>query len=299
MRNPLRFPLFGSIFLIVLLTGCAGISRVPLDRAASANLTRVEGKAGIPADEIIVRAAPSNVSMATGGGLIPALIDASISGSRQSALEKASAKFYEQTESHDFRGLFGETFTSSLGNPSALPNLKLFVSSRGISQGEIDERRKTLKPGEAFLGLRVWYEFTTDARSLLVAANVQLIAPDKTVPVYTNSFLYTSAPIGDSEPLEGWAKDRGAALATAYRESGKEIAYMLKMDIEGPPNEALTAENAKKPRAKVHIPFYGPYLMAPNGALVPLTTEGFIVEKNDLRQIVRAEGGALYSVSAR
>lgn len=299
MRNPLRSTLLSSIFFLVFLAGCAGVTRVPLEKTASAKLTSVEAKAGIPADEIIVRAAPSKVSMVTGGGLIPALIDASITSSRQTALEKVSGKFYEQVETHDFRSLFGDTFKASLGNPSVLPNLNVQVSSRGISRGEIDERRKMLKAGEAFLGVRLWYEFTTDARSLLVAANVQLIERDKTEPIYTNSFLYTSAAVADSEPLEGWARNQGAALAAAYRESGKEIAHMLKMDIEGPSNEALTAENAKRTKAKVHIPFYGPFLMAPNGALMALSTEGFLIEKKDQRQIVRSEGGALYSVAIK
>lgn len=268
-----------------------------MDKVASTRLKSVEGKVGIPADEVIVRAAPSNVSVVTGGGLIPALIDASISSSRQNALEKLSAKFYEQIESHDYRKIFSDAFISSLGKSAVLPNLKLVVSSRGISKDEIAERRKALKQGEAFLGLRIWHEFTTDARLLLVAANVQLIAPEIPEPIYTNSFLYTSVPVVGSQPLEAWAKDQGSALVAAYGEGGKEIAYMLKMDIEGSSNEALAAENAMKPRAKIHIPFYGPYLMAPNGALVPLTTEGFLVEKNDRRQIVRAEGGALYSVA--
>ena len=147
--------------------------------------------------------------------------------------------------------------------------------------------------------MRIWYEFTSDGRSLLVAANVQLIGPEKPEPVYSNSFMYTSAPVAESEPLAAWAREQGSALAAAYREGGKEIAYMLKMDIEGSSNEALAAENAKRPRAKVHIPFYGPFLMSANGALVAFSAEGFLVEKNDQRQIVRAEGGALYSVAVR
>lgn len=295
MQILMRISLFGLSFLLVMLTGCAGTSRVPLDREVSAKLTRVEAKAGIPADEIIVRATPSNVSMATGGGLIPALIDASISRSRQSALEKASAKFYQQIESHDFRALFGDGFSAALGNPSALPNMSLLVSNRGISKSEINERREALKPGEAFLGLRIWYEFTSDTQSLLVAANVQLIAPDKAEPIYSNSLLYVSPPTLASDPLNAWAKNQGAALATAYRESGREIAHMLKMDLEGASNETLKANNLEK--TKIHIPFNGPFLLAANGALVPLSTEGFLVEKNEQRQIVRAEGGALYSVA--
>lgn len=284
------------LVLLACLTGCAGISRIPLDRASTARLTAVEGRLGIPADEVIVRAAPSGVSAATGGGLIPALIDASVSGSRQSAVEKDAGKFYEQVEAHDFRTIFGDALRSSLGTPAGLPSLKLTVSSRGFSKSEIDERRKALGPGEGFMGMRIWYEFTLDGRALFVAANVQLITSGSPTPTYANSFLYTSKPVTGPIALEAWSSDGGRALADAYREGGIEIARMIRMDIVGGSNEVLATENSKRQKAKVQIPFYGPFLMAANGALVPLTTDGFLVEKDAGRQIVRAEGGALYSV---
>lgn len=297
MRNQSRLLFIGGIFIVAFLTGCAGVSRVPLDKSAVARVSFVEAKLGIPTDEIIVRSEPSKVSAVTGGGAIPALIDANISRTRQAALGKITDSFYEQIESHDFRSTFGEALKKTLGDQSSLPDLRLLVSSRGISKAEIDERRKALKAGEAFLGVRVWYELSLDARSLVVVANAQLIAPNKADLAYANSFIYASTPITDANPLEAWGRSQGSALAAAYLESAKEIGYMMKMDMAGASNEVLSAENTKRPKAKVQIPFFAPFLLASNGGLVPFSADGFLVEKSDRRQIVRVAGGALYSIA--
>lgn len=284
------------ILLLALLTGCAGISRVPLDKSAAAKINATEGKLSITNDEIIVRAQPSNIAGYTGGGLIPALIDASVSRSRQSALEKLTLPFYEQVDGVDFRTLFSEQFSRTFDAKSLLPNLALNVSTVGISKTEIEERRAKLKAGEAFLGVRVFYEFTPDLRSLIVVANPQVITAQGDTPVYTNSLIYNSAPVADSSPLEAWSKDQGKALAEIFKESGAEIAKMLQMDLDAPSNEILASNRAKQGKVKVQIPFFTPFIMSPNGALIPLTAEGVIESSTESRKIVRAEGGALFSV---
>lgn len=295
MNNLLRPRLMAVFFCLSLLTACAGVSRVPLNKDASAKITSVDSKIMIPADEIIVRAKPSNISGALGGGLIPALIDASVTKSRQTALEVIANPFYEKTDAIDFRALFTETFKTSIGNQQLLPNLSVSVSSRGFSNTAKDEKLAELKPGKAFLGIRVWYEFTPDMRSVIVIANTLMLAGGTTEPVYTNSFLYTSNPI-EGDPLVAWSENQGKALAEAFAESAKQVAYMLKQDLEAPSNEIIAANNAKQAKVKATIPFYGPFLRAPNGSLVPLSTDGFLVEESDHRKIVRAEGGAIYSV---
>ena len=86
-----------SLSLAVLLSGCAGVNRVALNKAPQKTETRLI----IPSDEIIVRSEPSNISAAMGGGLIPALIDASITASRQTKLEEVSNPFYTETSDID------------------------------------------------------------------------------------------------------------------------------------------------------------------------------------------------------
>lgn len=285
-----------SILIISLLTGCAGISRVPLDKNAAAKISATEGKISIPADEIIVRAQPSKVSLYTGGGLIPALIDASVTGSRQSALEKLTLPFYEQVDGVDFRDLFSEQFSRTLDIKPLVPNLSMKVSTIGISKTEIEERRAKLKAGEAFLGLRVFYEFTPDLRSLIVVASPQLVTAQGDTPIYTNSFVYNSAPVAGAAPLEDWAKDQGKALAEVFKESGTEIARMLKLDLDAPSNEVLADKRTKQEKVKVQVPFFAPFFVSPNGALIPLVAEGVVEASTESRKIVRAESGALFSV---
>jgi hypothetical protein len=285
-----------SLLLISLLSGCAGVSRVPLDKNVAAKISATEGKLSITNDEVIVRAQPSTISRYTGGGLIPALIDASVSKSRQSELEKLTGPFYEQVDGVDFRALFSEQFSRTLDVKSQVPNLALKVSTTGISKTEIEEWRAKLKAGEAFLGVRVFYEFTPDLRTLIVVANSQLVNAQGTTPIYSNSFIYNSAPVADTAPLEGWAKDQGRALAEVFKESGIEIAKMLKLDMEAPSNEILANNRTKQEKVKVQIPYFAPFVMSPNGALIPLTAEGVVEASTESRKIVRAEGGALFSV---
>lgn len=282
--------------LVSMLTGCAGVSRVPLDKTIAVKLTTTEGKISIPTDEVIVRAKPSNVSAFTGGGLIGALIDASVTKSRQSEMEKLTLPFYEQVDGVDFRTLFSEQFSRALDVKSHLPNLAMKVSTVGISKTELEERRTKLKPGEAFLGMRIFYEFTPDLRSLIVVANSQLVTAQGDAPIYANSFIYNSASVSPNASLDDWAKDQGKMLAEVFKESGTEIAKMLKLDLEAPANEVLTNNRAKQEKTKVQVPYFAPFVLSPTGAMIPLSGEGVVESSTESRKIVRAESGALFSV---
>jgi hypothetical protein len=269
-----------------LLAGCAGVTRVPLDKNASAKFNRVESDILIPADELIVRAKPSNLTGALGGGLIPALIDASVTSSRQTELEVVANPFYEKTDALDFRSLFSESFKASFNDQTSLPNLNISVSSRGLSKTAVEERRAKLKPDEAFMGMRIWYEFTPDTRSVVVGAGTLIAAPGGAENSYKNSFIYISKPLESAHPLEAWAENDGKALAAVFTESAKEIAHMLKQDLQAPDNEALFASLAQQEKIKFTIPSF-----------MPVTISGFLTEQTEQRKIIRAESGELFSVS--
>lgn len=280
-------PRISSIILLIsigLLTGCAGVTRVPLDKNVSASLTRVDSNLLIPADELIVRAKPSNITAAMGGGLIPALIDASITSSRQTELEAIANPFYEQTDSLDFRTLFGNSFKASLAEQSTLPNLNISVSSRGLSKTTLEEIKSKLSPGEAYLGLRIWYEFTADTRTVIVAAGTQMAIGGKPDSVYKNTFFYTSKPMPGDNPLAAWSEDHAKAVADVFTESAKEIATMLREDLDAPPNEALFASLASNEKVKVTIPTF-----------IPMVVNGYLVDQNEQRKIIRSESGELFS----
>ncbi|HSH73296.1 MAG TPA: hypothetical protein VK974_09590 [Methylophilaceae bacterium] len=270
---------------MLLLTACAGVTRVPLDKDASSKLTNVESRIMIPADEIIVRAKASNISAAMGGGLIPALIDASVTKSRQTELEKIATPFYDKTDSIDFRTVFSDAFKANINDQKSLPAMNLSVSTRGFSKSALDEKKTKLSAGEGFMGMRIWYEFTSDLRSIIVAADTWLVTNDKADYKYKNTFVYLSKPVEEANPLGAWAQDNGKTLAETFAESAKQIAVMLKQDLEAPTNEILFASLAKQEKTKVVVPTY-PLLGG----------DGYLLEQSDQRKTVRLESGIVYSV---
>lgn len=278
-------PVLFIICFSSLLAGCAGTTRVPLNQEASARLSRVDSVVLIPADEIIVRAKPSSVSLALGGGLIPALIDASITSSRQTELEAIANPFYAGAENIEFRTLFNDSFKGMIQEQKLLPNLNVTVSTTGLSRTALESRRTSLKPGEAFLGLRIWYEFTPDTRSVLVSAGSVLVTADSKDPIFKNTYLYVSQPIEGPNPLTAWADNQGQALAAVFAESGKAIGRLLEQDLAGPNNETLFASLAEQEKVKFTMPTF-----------MPITISGFVVEKTAERRIIRAASGELLSV---
>lgn len=275
---------FTVLLSLGLLTGCV-TTRVPLDKETSAKITSVETRLIIPADEIIVRANPSNLAAASGGGLLFALIDSAVSKSRQTELEAIANPFYDKVDSIDFRTLFSDAFIATISDQKSLQGLTTSVSTRGLSKVALDAKRAKLNPGEAFLGLRIRYEFTLDLRSVIVVADTGLVTKDKPDFTYKNSLLYLSKPMEGANPLDAWSANNGQALVEALTEGAKEIARMLKRDLDAPSNELIFAEFSKQAKSRVEIPTYP-----------ILSSNGFLVEENTLRKTVRAESGALYSV---
>lgn len=286
MPNSNYSHLIAALFFMLFLTGCAGVTRVPLDKDATAGVQNIDSKLLITADEIIVRAQPSNISLAMGGGLIPALIDASVTKSRQTALEAIATPFYEKADDIDFRTVFSDSFKAVMANQKALPPMHISVSTRGLSFTALDEKRAQLAAEEAYFGLRIRYEFTPDLRSIIVTADTMLIAKPKQEPLYKNSFLYISDAVDAADPLSAWAENNGKALSETFAKGATEIAHMLLHDLSSPPNEQLFASMEQQPKIKTTIPFF-----------MPIPVNGFLVEEKDKRQIIRGQNGALYSVA--
>lgn len=285
MANQFSFRVISMLCFAMLLTGCAGVTRTALSPQVASNIASVNSKLSIPADEVIVRAKPSNISAAMGYGLIPALIDGSISASRQSELEVLSSAFYAKVDQIDFRSTFGNAFRTSIDKQKSLSNLKISTSTKGLSRTTVDAYKSDLKADEAFLGIRIWYEFSPDLRNIVIAADTQLSTKSASEPVYKNSFVYISAPVDNANPLAAWALNDGEALSKIFAESGDEIAKMMQQDLSGPANDILFANLATNEKIQYKPPFF-----------IPMQINGFITDKAEHRQVIRADSGVIYSI---
>ena len=272
-----------ALLLSASLSACTTMSRTPLPPQAAAGITSVNTKLSIPGDEVIVRAQASNISASMGYGLIPALIEGSINASKQNALETLSSRFYAK-QHVDFREVFSQSFNAGIQQQNTLPKLQFAAASTGLSKSILADYKAKLTPEGAFLGVRIWYEFSSDLTQILVLANAQLINKQAQEPVYKNELVYVSASIGTANPLEAWALNNGEALSKAFAESGTELARLLQQDLAAPDNESVFRNLAQNEPAKFLFP----------GAM-PIFIEGHIAEKTEQRKIIRAKTGALYS----
>lgn len=271
---------------IPLLTACAGVTRTALKPEITANIHSVKSQLFIPADELIVRAKPSNISPAMGYGLLPALIDASISSSRQTELEAVSNPYYAKTDQIDFRSTFMTAFNGAIAEQKTLPAISPSMSTRGISNSALTAYKAELHAGEAFLGIRIWYEFSTDLRNVMVSATALLAGKEGQEPLYKNSYTYVSAPVDSVNPLTAWSDKDGQALQKVYIDSGKEIARLMQQDLAGPANETLFAELAKQEKVQFTL-----------ATAMPMVIKGFTIEQSTQRKTIRAESGELFSLS--
>ena len=260
------------------------MARTGLPPESAANIAATKAVLSIPSDEIIVRAPPSNISQAMGYGLIPALIDGAISASRQSALENLSASFYDKTRQVDFRTSFSQTFNQEFKQQVTLKNVDISMSTRGASPSMRDENKALLSSDNAFMTIRISYEFSPNLRNIIVAADTALINKNATEPIYKNSFMFVSAPVSETAPLEAWAANNGELLSQAFTQSGTELGKLLIQDLSEPANEAVFASVAAKEKVTYTVPAFFPWII-----------KGNVTEKTANRQIIRADTGALLS----
>jgi hypothetical protein len=280
--NSFIFVIFAS--LIVHLSGCSTVARTSLPPQASANITSTKVVLSIPSDEIIVRAEPSNISPAVGYGLIPALIDGAISASRQSALENLSSSFYDKTKQVDFRAIFGQAFNQEFKQQVTLKNMEISMSTRGVSSAMKDANKATLTNDNAFMTIRIAYEFSPNLRQIVVGADTALFNKNAPEPIYKNSFMFVSAPVSEAAPLEAWAANNGELLSQAFTQSGVELGRLLQQDLSAPANEAVFSSVAAKEKVTYTAPAFFPWVF-----------KGNITEKSANRQVIRADTGALLS----
>lgn len=285
------------ILALSILSGCGGLNRIALKK--DANLPqKTEARLIIPADEIIVRSKPSNISAALGGGLIPALIDASITASRQTELEKISTPFYNETVGINIRELFAEEFKPIFNSQKSLPNTNLLITNRAISKNTMAKLQSNLNATESLMAIRIWYEFSSDAKNVIVIAGVYMAEPLKKEPAYRNILFYLSKPadiLNEESPLSYWSKNKGERLKKVYADSASILAKLLIDDLEAPSNKAIKSASSEKKEAKISIPYFNQqFLFTPSNGIVRLSESGFVLEEDDSKKILRGKSGAIY-----
>jgi hypothetical protein len=234
----------------LLFSGCASPSRISLDPAKKANIRATQGIVGIGQQEIVADIVESNMTQAAGGGLLFAIIDASVNNSRGKKAESAITPVRDALIGYDV----GKTLSACL-NTSLATTSWLKLSEFTVRQINDPATVKAWLPttSDKFLFLvRPTYELDPTFSNLVVSAFVTLdekpLLNGSQKPIYENRFSCL-LPLPNAQTTGGdrataaklWAANSGAQIRKALDTGLSEIAAMIAYDLEqaNPPEKAV------------------------------------------------------------
>lgn len=231
-------PLLRSTVLVLLtlvIGGCAMPMRISLTPEQRAKITELKAHVVVVQDEVIVAVQPSNVGAATGGGLIGAMIDSSVTNSRVKASQEIMGPFYAQIEDVDYRKEFNEAIRRELAR-YPIKVAQFTTTPRSLSQDSLAQLRSQLDAGQALLVIYPRYYLTMDFRNLDVEAAVSMWTKDgpPNTPVQRGVLYYQSQPVGSGgkESIALWGRQGAAAFRGAISESIVETIDLVLMDMD-------------------------------------------------------------------
>lgn len=280
---------FAAVIIAGGLVGCAVPGYIPLSQENSKKIQTVDVRSMVIQDEVIARADPSSISAAAGGGLIPALIDASITAGRQEKLQSAMESFYESIEDYDFRAIYWPQLTKELREQYPLKIKTIVTTPRGIGYRDEQKYASTLEDSQAQMVMSTAYFLSSDLRTLNISTHVNLWMKGGLQPAYKNTMTYQSPIVGEGaeQSAKAWAQDGGKPFMDKLSEGIRETLAMLSIDMKNnvPVPVPATAE-------KVTVKYnYGDARSAANS-----NVKGSVIETHGDRVILRNENGQLYSV---
>ncbi|PFH11431.1 hypothetical protein BCF11_3877 [Collimonas sp. PA-H2] len=273
--------------LAIGLAGCAGPQYIPLSQENAKKIQSVNARSLVVQDEVIARADPSTVSAALGGGLIPALIDASVTNARQTRLQAAMDAMYESLEDYDFRTIYWPELTRQLHEQYPFKVINVVTTARAMPAKDVLQQVQNLKDGEAELFISTDYYLSTDLRSLNIITASSLWTKGAQQPVYKNFLKYQSAALGGGgeQSAKAWAADGGKPFFDKLKEGIDETLAMLSIDVK---ENAPASAKADKMDVKFNF--------GENASANQKTVKGTLVDKRGERVIIRDAAGSLYSL---
>ncbi len=221
--------------LVLALGGCAVPMRISLTPEHRARINELNAHVVVVQDEVIAAVQPSNVSVATGGGLIGALIDSSITNLRVKSSQEVMGPFYAQIEDVDYRKEFNEAIKRELAH-YPIKVSAIATTPRAPSNDDLTRMRGALQPGQALLLVVPRYYLTMDFRSLDVEAVVTMWSKEgpSNGLIERGVLYYQSRPVGTGgrESIARWGAGNAALFRAELRESIVETIRLVLMDID-------------------------------------------------------------------
>jgi len=249
-----------AVLAAAVLSGCAGQRIVPMQDAAASRIKSTDVIVVLPQQEIKTEITQSNVAQATGGGLIPALIDLAVNKSRADDAETTVVGVRNALLDYDFSKQILTNIEQQL-RQLAWINLQAVRLETTSADDKINDAvaRST---ANAVLVVRTSYSVTADFLRIKVTALVtghpktdELVAvakqarPDIDPPLlYRNTFIVSNGAGGPfanrDAAAKAWADDNGKKAREALDQGAADLAERLATDLERARARARAAEAA-------------------------------------------------------
>lgn len=283
--------LFVLFSISLLLVACAMPMRIGLKPEDRSRITTLAAHVVVVQDEVIAAVQPSNVGAATGGGLIGAMIDASVTNSRVKDSQQALGSFYALIEDVDYRKEFNEAIRGVLGNYQ-IKVASVTTTPRALGFDALAKLRQQLPPGQALLVISPRYSLTADFRNFDVESNVTMwsrldgpnTAAAANVPIQRGVLYFQSRPVGagGKRSLDLWAAGNASLFRSVLRESIDETLRMTLIDLD------VTPEAAAKAGPTEDFSF--------NNGVATTNIKGQVLRRGDVRVIVLGNDQKIYSL---
>ncbi|MEO8806276.1 MAG: hypothetical protein ABI433_09345 [Burkholderiaceae bacterium] len=232
-----RLRLIATLSIALLLGACAAPMRSSLTPEQRGKISVLTAHVVVVQDEVLAAVQASNVSAATGGGLIGAIIDSKVTNSRVNESQQALGPFYASIEDVDYRKEFKASIERGLsGYPIKVG--KFATTPRALSNDKLLQLRNDLQPGQALLVVVPRYTLSMDFRSFDSESVVTIwLKPDASasnLPSQRGVLRYQSVPVGPGGKgsLALWGAQNAAAFRDVMRESIAETVQMVMLDID-------------------------------------------------------------------
>ena len=245
---------------IVALSGVLGLSacvtpiaeHIPLAPSSQASVGSTDLVMPIAQSEIYVVVPASNVSAATGGGLLGALIDAGVDSSRTKKAQAAIKPLRDAVVDLDIDTILRDDLKASLSTVNWL-HVNGARVVKTATPASLDQTITDSKEG-AVLVVSVDYHLSVDASTLEIVVSANMYAnnaaltavkpkggrgakSDISNAIYRNTVTYKATvanATGDRDHnIAAWAANNGEPLRAALRESSAKVAKMMASDIDG------------------------------------------------------------------
>lgn len=272
-----------------LLSACAGVVHKPLSDTSRNGIKYVEMRVVVLQEGPIFSARPPGVAAAAGGGLIPALIDASVQKSRQEAMVGKVSTILEAVHDYDFRGEYAASLNAELQNGFPLKVGKLSIVPSSLSHESANALIAATKGGSGLLQLITYYELEPNLSAMTIRTSASLWSEGNQEKAYSNHLIFqaNSGSLDLDRNVELWSAEGGLRLRGQFLKGIRETLKMLVLDL-GTKELPETQKSATKPSSNDKFAFHM--------AGLPQQLEGSLIASEEGRVIFRDKAGALFSL---